>query len=188
MLTDDYASKATVLDVWSRIATTYGENWTSMGTHLLPDHREGRGGHRHHRLRAGPGHERACRPPGVHPDKDVSVPINWAYNHHYMTWMLGEHSYAEVAAQPATRRAPTVDRRGPSAALRSDPDAPTSLLFSEATEANRAVVPWVPEQTRAAARVAHLVAPHPDADRHRRDCGVTRDVWTSASTLSRGWS
>jgi hypothetical protein len=30
--------------------------------------------------------------PGVNPDKDVSVPINWAYNHHYMAWMTGEHS------------------------------------------------------------------------------------------------
>jgi hypothetical protein len=30
--------------------------------------------------------------PGVNPEKDVSVPINWAYNHHYMAWMTGKNS------------------------------------------------------------------------------------------------
>ena len=30
--------------------------------------------------------------PGVNPDKDVSVPINWAYNHHYMAYMTGAES------------------------------------------------------------------------------------------------
>ena len=30
--------------------------------------------------------------PGVNPKLDVSVPINWAYNHHYMAWMTGAHS------------------------------------------------------------------------------------------------
>ena len=37
--------------------------------------------------------------PGVNPDKDVSVPINWAYNHHYMAWMTGQH--AELVEVPA---------------------------------------------------------------------------------------
>lgn len=26
---------------------------------------------------------------------DVSVPINWAYNHHYMAWMTGKYSTLE---------------------------------------------------------------------------------------------
>jgi hypothetical protein len=26
------------------------------------------------------------------PTKDVSVPFNWVYNHHYMAWMTGERS------------------------------------------------------------------------------------------------
>lgn len=30
--------------------------------------------------------------PGVNPEQDVSVPINWAYNHHYMAWMTGTGS------------------------------------------------------------------------------------------------
>ena len=30
--------------------------------------------------------------PGVNPDKDVSVPINWAYNHHYVAWLKGKHA------------------------------------------------------------------------------------------------
>ena len=39
--------------------------------------------------------------PGVHPERDVSVPINWAYNHHYMAWMTGAHSkMVELPADP----------------------------------------------------------------------------------------
>ena len=30
--------------------------------------------------------------PGVNPDQDVSVPINWAYNHHFETWVVGAHA------------------------------------------------------------------------------------------------
>ncbi|KAH8059920.1 hypothetical protein JL722_4869 [Aureococcus anophagefferens] len=30
--------------------------------------------------------------PGQHPENDVSVPINWAYNHHYEAWMTGKYS------------------------------------------------------------------------------------------------
>jgi hypothetical protein len=26
------------------------------------------------------------------PEQDVSTPINWAYNHHYMMWQTGAHS------------------------------------------------------------------------------------------------
>ena len=35
--------------------------------------------------------------PGVNPEEDVSVPINWAYNHHYCAGMGGKHSeYKEI--------------------------------------------------------------------------------------------
>ena len=30
--------------------------------------------------------------PGKNPTEDVSVPINWAYNHHFMAWMTGADS------------------------------------------------------------------------------------------------
>jgi hypothetical protein len=74
-------------DVWSpEIATTYGQNfWTSMGDHPLPDHIIKRfdgkviaiTGYEQDQVLVDPvGH------PGVNPDRDVSVPINWAYNHH----------------------------------------------------------------------------------------------------------
>ena len=34
--------------------------------------------------------------PGENPEQDVSVPINWAYNHHYMAWMTGKHSEMQI--------------------------------------------------------------------------------------------
>ena len=75
--------------------------------------------------------------PGVNPSEDVSVPINWAYNHHYMAWMTGADSEMKtVKADPGdtmAHGAPTkwiaVDK--PSAALRADPNVPTSQMFSE---------------------------------------------------------
>jgi hypothetical protein len=139
----DFASKGhEYFDVWSpEIATTYGENyWTSMGDHPLPDAivQRFKG-----KVMAITGYEQdqvmvdPVGQPGVHPERDLSVPINWAYNHHYMNWMTGAHSeMKEVAALPgdtSAHGAPTkwVAVEKPSAASRSFPDAPTSLLFSE---------------------------------------------------------
>ena len=143
-----YASKGhEYFDVWSpEIATTYGENfWTSMGDHPLPTHIvESFAG----KVIAITGYEQdqelvdPVGKPGVNPSRDIGVPINWAYNHHYMAFMTGSHSeMKEVVADAAnqedhfsyTAHAPTkwvaVDR--PSAATRAFPDAPTSLFFSE---------------------------------------------------------
>ena len=85
---DDYASKGhEYFDVWSpEIATTYGENyWTDMGLNPIPDEIIKRFDGK---VMAIVGYEQdqvLVEPvgvPGVNPDKDVSVPINWAYNHH----------------------------------------------------------------------------------------------------------
>ena len=80
--------------------------------------------------------------PGVNPDKDVSVPINWAYNHHYVLWVTGEHSEMKYvpgdprdgsheAAQGKATRWRAVDK--PSAARRTGWQAtlPTSQFVSE---------------------------------------------------------
>ena len=128
--------------MWSpEIATTYGENyWTSMGTHPLPDHIVKRfagkviaiTGYEQDQVMVEP-----VGQPGVNPEQDVSVPINWAYNHHYMTWMVGAHGrMAEVVALPndtSAHGAPTkwVVQDLPSAKDRLEQDAPTGLLFSE---------------------------------------------------------
>ena len=112
-----------------------------MGVHPLPDHivRRFAG-----KVIAITGYEQdqvlvdPVGQPGVHPERDVSVPINWAYNHHYMCWVTGEHSeMKEVAAEPgdtSAHGAPTkwMAVETPSAKYRTTPhDAPTSLLFSE---------------------------------------------------------
>jgi len=75
--------------------------------------------------------------PGANPDADVSVPMNWAYNHHYQWWLTGSHSeMLQVPAEPGDAMAHggatkwiAVDR--PSAALRADASVPTGQYFSE---------------------------------------------------------
>jgi hypothetical protein len=95
---DDYASKGhEYFDVWApEIATHYGEVfWTNQGDNPLPPHIVERF---KDKVIAITGYEQdqvmvvPTGQPGVNPDQDVSVPINWAYNHHYMTWMTGTHS------------------------------------------------------------------------------------------------
>eukprot|EP00658_Telonema_sp_P-2_P011110 TRINITY_DN14225_c0_g1_i3.p1 TRINITY_DN14225_c0_g1~~TRINITY_DN14225_c0_g1_i3.p1 ORF type:complete len:942 (-),score=213.51 TRINITY_DN14225_c0_g1_i3:82-2907(-) len=141
---DDYASKGhEYFDVWApEMATHYGEVfWTSQGTLPLPpaivERFKGK-------VMAITGYEQdqvmvvPTGQPGVNPDQDVSVPINWAYNHHYMAWMTGAHSeLEEVECDPndvSSHGAPTkwvaVDK--PSALPRKFADvAPTSQMFSE---------------------------------------------------------
>ena len=102
----DYASKGhEYFDVWApEIATHYGEVfWTDQGNQPLPDAliQRFKG-----KTMAITGYEQdqvMVQPvgkPGVDPSMDVSVPINWAYNHHYMAWMTGscsEMQYIENA-------------------------------------------------------------------------------------------
>ncbi|KAL1520060.1 hypothetical protein AB1Y20_023535 [Prymnesium parvum] len=141
---DSYASKGhEYFDVYApEIATHYGENfWTDQGENPLPDHIVQRfkgktmaiTGYEQDQVMVSP-----MGSPGIDPAKDVSVPINWAYNHHYMGWMTGEHSEmkylanpdpADVSAHGSPAQWVAVDR--PSASLRADPSIPTKQMFSE---------------------------------------------------------
>jgi hypothetical protein len=110
VLTDwnsDYAAKGyEFFDVWApEIATHYGQVfWTDQGTTPLPPdivkRFEGK-------VIAIQGYEQdqvivtPLGSPGKNPDQDVSVPINWAYNHHYCAWMGGKHSERKEIATPA---------------------------------------------------------------------------------------
>lgn len=157
-----------------------------MGVHPLPDHivRRFAG-----KVIAITGYEQdqvlvdPVGQPGVHPERDVSVPINWAYNHHYMCWVTGEHSeMKEVAAEPgdtSAHGAPTkwMAVETPSAKYRTTPhDAPTSLLFSEGNggESRKSFhgYPKGYAQLLASPRAWHLTPMQ--IDTRRRDCGVTR--------------
>lgn len=140
---DDYASKGhEFFDVWApEIATHYGEVfWSDQGNQPLPQEIVKRfqgkviaiTGYEMDQVMVDPvGH------PGVNPKKDVSVPINWAYNHHYMAFMTGVHSeLRRVAAAPgdpmahgAATKWIAIDK--PSAAQRKDTSIPTSQFFSE---------------------------------------------------------
>lgn len=140
---DDYASKGhEYFDVWApEIATHYAEVfWTDQGNQPLPQHVVDRfkgkvmaiTGYEMDQVMVTPtGH------PGEQPEKDVSVPINWAYNHHYMAWMTGDHSRLQkVRASPEDPMAHGADSMWmavdePSAAARVHKSAPTAQMFSE---------------------------------------------------------
>mmetsp|Transcript_78311 Transcript_78311/g.151216 ORF Transcript_78311/g.151216 Transcript_78311/m.151216 type:complete len:904 (+) Transcript_78311:70-2781(+) len=143
---DDYQSKGhEFFDVWApEIATHYGEVfWTDQGNLPLPPEivQRFRGkaiaitGYEMDQVMVTPTDQ-----PGANPAADVSVPINWAYNHHYMAWMTGEHSEMqrmrvepgspmEGMAHGASEMMMAVDTM--SAERRKDTSIPTSQLFSE---------------------------------------------------------
>jgi hypothetical protein len=94
----DYAKKGyDYFDVYTpEITSTYAQNfWHDMGSNPLPAHIvakfKDRGiaivGYEHDQVMVEP-----VGQPGANPEKDVSVPFNWVYNHHYMMWMTGEGS------------------------------------------------------------------------------------------------
>eukprot|EP00325_Prymnesiales_sp_UTEX-LB-985_P010507 CAMPEP_0174696172 /NCGR_PEP_ID=MMETSP1094-20130205/2390_1 /TAXON_ID=156173 /ORGANISM="Chrysochromulina brevifilum, Strain UTEX LB 985" /LENGTH=884 /DNA_ID=CAMNT_0015892883 /DNA_START=17 /DNA_END=2671 /DNA_ORIENTATION=+ len=186
---DDYASKGhEYFDVWApEIATTYGENfWTNQGNTPLPDHIVKRFAGK---IMAITGYEQdqvmvdPVGQPGVNPERDVSVPINWAYNHHYMAWMTGEHSQmVEVEADPndvSAHGAPTrwvaVDR--PSAARRANTVAPTSQMFSEGNggESRKSFHGYPKGFAQLIDSPKTWTITPMQIDTRRRDCGVTRD-------------
>jgi hypothetical protein len=94
----DYASKGyEYFDVWApEIATHYGQVfWTDQGSTPLPPEIVKRfdgkviaiQGYEQDQVMVTP-----VGKPGVNPEQGVSVPINWAYNHHYCAYMAGKHS------------------------------------------------------------------------------------------------
>jgi hypothetical protein len=139
----DYASKGhKFFDVWApEIATHYGEVfWTDQHNQPLPqaivDEFKGKTialtGYEMDQVMVTPQGK-----PGQEPEKDVSVPINWAYNHHYMAWMTSAE-YTElvtvdalpgdVLAHGASRKNVIRDVIG---APTPAPPTPTSQMFSE---------------------------------------------------------
>ena len=104
---DDYASKGhEYFDVWGpEIATHYAEVfWTDQGYNPLPEHIIKRFANKTMAITGYEMDQVMVRPvghPGVNASADVSVPINWAYNHHYMMWVTGAGATMErVAADP----------------------------------------------------------------------------------------
>lgn len=187
---DDYASKGhDYFDVWApEIATTYGENfWTSQGDHPLPESIVKRFAGK---VMAITGYEQdqvmvdPVGQPGVHPERDVSVPINWAYNHHYMMWMTGEHAQmVEVDADPndvSSHGAPTkwVARDKPSAASRANAVAPTSQMFSEGNggESRKSFHGYPDGYAQLIDSPKTWRLTPMQIDTRRRDCGVTPDT------------
>ena len=76
--------------------------------------------------------------PGVNPEQDLSVPINWAYNHHYSMNIMGNCSTKRMIENPDPQD--TSNHGGPKlseivdslcAAERADPAIPTHQWFSE---------------------------------------------------------
>jgi len=103
---DDYAARGyEYFDTWApEIATHYGEVfWTDQGNVPFPPEIVKRfdgkviaiQGYEQDQVMVTPQGK-----PGLNPDQDVSVPINWAYNHHYCGWMVGKHSEYKMMKSP----------------------------------------------------------------------------------------
>ena len=184
---DDYGSKGhEFFDVWApEIATHYSEVfWTDQGNQPLPKEivERFRGkviaitGYEMDQVMVEPvGH------PGVNPKKDVSVPINWAYNHHYMAWMTGEHSEMKrVPAGPSDPMAHGASWKWiatdkPSALKRKDLSIPTATMFSEGNGGeSRKSFHGYPEgyaQLLESPTMWHITPMQ--IDTRNRDCGVS---------------
>jgi len=139
----DYASKGhEYFDVWSpEIATQYAEVfWHDMGPQPLPPAIVARFANK---TMAITGYEMdmvMVEPSGAagrHPERDVSVPISWAYNHHYEAWMTGAYSVfgpnehpdpLDVSHHGGPAKYVATDTPGARSALG---DVPSSLYFSE---------------------------------------------------------
>ena len=198
----DYASKGhKYFDVWApEIATLYGQNfWTDQGNNGLPaDIVEKFKG----KVIAITGYEQdqvmvtPTGQPGVNPEKDVSVPINWAYNHRYMAWMTGAHSemryvkadlssdhvdYSRVDAEGDPIKFVAVDKPGARASGNTcyyngqQGPCPTSHLFSEGNggESRRSFhgYPDGYAQLLESPEQWHLTPMQ--IDTRNRECGVT---------------
>ena len=110
-------------DVWSpELATRYAEVWWhDMGKQALPKEIVARFANK---TMAITGYEmdmvmvQPTGQPGAHPAQDVSVPINWAYNHHYETLSLSLSLSPTLtltltlARCPSTGRTTITTRRG----------------------------------------------------------------------------
>ncbi|XP_071127367.1 uncharacterized protein [Mytilus edulis] len=140
---DDYKSKGhEYFDVYSpEIATHYGEVfWTDLGNNPIPkeiiDRFAGKvmaiTGYEQDQVMVNP-----VSKPGLNPQNDVSVPINWAYNHHYVAWMTGKYSKLikipnpdpnDVSVHGSPMKWKPVDL--PSAKDREYKNVPTSQTFS----------------------------------------------------------
>ena len=184
---DDYASKGMeYFDVWApEIATQYAQVfWTSQGILKLPDDIVQRfagkviaiTGYEQDQVMVTPTGQ-----PGVNPDLDVSVPINWAYNHHYMTWMAGADAEFKTVpsdgigdwmAHGAATKVIAVDK--PSAALR-DSDIPTSQFFSEGNggESRKSYHGYPKGYAQLVESPRTWTITPMQIDTRNRDCGVT---------------
>jgi len=193
---DDYASKGhEYFDVWSpEIATTYGENfWTDMGLHAIPDEIVKRFDGK---VMAITGYEQdqvlvdPVGQPGVHPARDVSVPINWAYNHHYEGWMVGKHAtLAKMERDPhdfSNHGGPSAPPKLVATAAPDAPkDFPSSQYFSEGNGGeSRKSFHGYPDgfaQLIHSPTQWHLTPMQ--IDTRRRDCGVTPAAIKNCTTF-----
>lgn len=143
----DFATKGMeYFDIWGpEIATLYGQVfWADQLMQPLPPDIVKRftgktiavTGYEHDQVMVSP-----VGQPGVNPDKDVSVPMNWAYNHHYQFWLTGKNAQmmwvpaakGDQTAHGMQRKLVAVDRPSDDSAAgkRLGNGIPTSSYFSE---------------------------------------------------------
>lgn len=187
---DNYASKGhEYFDVYTpEIATRYGEVfWKDFGDLQLPPHivERFRGkviaitGYEYDQVMVSPAGE-----PGENPDEDVSVPISWAYNHHYTAFISGSYARIEKATPVPGDMS---DHGGPAhwkvveleaAKFRDDPSIPTNQMFSEGNggEARKSFHGYPKGYAQLIDSPNKWVVTPMQIDTRNRDCGLTLDT------------
>ena len=184
---DDYSTKDYhFFDTWApEISTHYGQVfWTDQHNQPLPDDIiskfDGKViaivGYEQDQVMVSP-----VGKPGVNPEKDVSVPINWAYNHHYMTWMTGNFSALQhVKVSPEEHAAHAASHKWVPFDTVSKvdtpyPNIPTSHFFSEGNggESRKSYhgYPKGYAQLLQSPKTWHITPMQ--IDTRNRDCGAT---------------
>lgn len=134
--------------------------------------------------------------PGFMPQLDVSVPINWAYNHHYMAWMTGKHSKMVKLDHPDPLN---VDAHGspmkwkvveiPSPGTKLNKNIPTSQLFSEGNggESRKSFHGYPDGYAQLIQSPNTFMIIPMQIDTRNRDCGVTpKDVHNCTNNKNPG--
>ena len=190
---DDYGSRGQeYFDVWApEMATQYAQVfWTSQGTLPLPadivERFKGKviaiTGYEQDQVMVTPtGH------PGVNPDQDVSVPINWAYNHHYMAWMTGANAefkevpsdgFGDWMAHGAETKIIAVEKEGAPAS-----PYPSSQMYSEGNggESRKSFHGYPKGYAQLLESPTSWTITPMQIDTRNRDCGVTKESITNCT-------
>ena len=195
---DDYASKGyEYFDVYTpELATQYSQVfWRDMNNHPLPAAILKRFinktiaivGYEHDQVMVYPTGQ-----PGVNPDLDVSVPINWAYNHHYGAYITDNSSSLTLVRDldPLTHhgRSSMYMPKDKAGAPAPNPELPNSQFFSEGNggESRKSYHGYAKPYAQLIYFPTQVHVTPMQIDTRNRDCGATNASINNCTAFTPG--